>query len=301
VCRGGRQTDGWLCLYVNLSSAFLVNSYLEEPFLKTLLSFGLLLVLCLKANAVNTTLPEVVVTATRTAQTVDESLASVTVITRDDIDNSQALSVPEILRTVPGLDVSTNGGLGQTTSLFMRGTESDHILVLVDGVKIGSATTSGVPFEHLPLSQVERIEIVRGPRSSLYGSEAIGGVIQIFTRRGKGPLRTEASIGWGDDSTGKIMAGISGSQQDTWYSLYAKQMALMLAREVQVAVVLPLSRMMMAMTIRLSVLSWVIALENRVVWKFMRYRRGAIVNTIHLWIMRQILFKKCWASKRIIL
>ncbi|RKZ51272.1 MAG: TonB-dependent vitamin B12 receptor [Candidatus Parabeggiatoa sp. nov. 3] len=224
MCRGGRQTDGWLCLYVNLSSAFLVNSYLEEPFLKTLLSFGLLLVLCLKANAVNTTLPEVVVTATRTAQTVDESLASVTVITRDDIDNSQALSVPEILRTVPGLDVSTNGGLGQTTSLFMRGTESDHILVLVDGVKIGSATTSGVPFEHLPLSQVERIEIVRGPRSSLYGSEAIGGVIQIFTRRGKGPLRTEASIGWGDDSTGKIMAGISGSQQDTWYSLYADRL-----------------------------------------------------------------------------
>jgi vitamin B12 transporter len=191
-----------------------------ESFLNILLSFFLLLLLSSTANAV-TNLPEVVVTATRTAQTVDDSLASVTVITRDQIDNSQALSVPEILRTVAGLDVSTNGGLGQSTSLFMRGTESDHILVLVDGVKIGSATTSSVPFEYLPLSQIERIEIVRGPRSSLYGSEAIGGVIQIFTRRGQGPLQTEASLGWGEHNTGQITFGVSGSQQNTWYSLYA--------------------------------------------------------------------------------
>ena len=172
-----------------------------------------------------TSLPEVVVTATRSAQTVDDALASVTVITREDIDNSQALTLPEVLRSVPGLDLTTQGGYGKVTSVFLRGTESDHVLVLIDGVKVGSATAGTTAFEHLPLSQIERIEIVRGPRSSLYGSEAIGGVIQIFTRQGKGKKpRVELSAGMGEDSTYEFTAGVSGSIKDNWYSFYANNL-----------------------------------------------------------------------------
>jgi vitamin B12 transporter len=176
---------------------------------------------CLAENS----LPEVIVTATRSAQTVDDALASVTVITREDIDNSQALTLPEVLRGVPGLDISTTGGFGKQTSVFMRGTESDHVLVLVDGVKVGSATAGITAFEHLPLSQIERIEIVRGPRSSLYGSEAIGGVIQIFTRQGKGKKpQVELSAGMGEDRTYEFTAGVSGSTKENWYSLYANRL-----------------------------------------------------------------------------
>jgi len=195
-----------------------LKNYLQ--FITLLFAFFCSLFLSAAENA----LSPVVVTATRTAQTVDESLASVTVITREDIDNSQALTIPDILRGVPGLDI-TMGGLGKTASVFMRGTESDHVLVLVDGVKIGSATTGSVAFEHLPLSQIERIEIVRGPRSSLYGSEAIGGVIQIFTRQGKGKKPSITfSGGAGEDNTYQLTGGVSGTTKGTSYSLFANHL-----------------------------------------------------------------------------
>ena len=195
-----------------------MKNYLQ--FITLLFAFFCSLFLSAAENA----LSPVVVTATRTAQTVDESLASVTVITREDIDNSQALTIPDILRGVPGLDI-TMGGLGKTASVFMRGTESDHVLVLVDGVKIGSATTGSVAFEHLPLSQIERIEIVRGPRSSLYGSEAIGGVIQIFTRQGKGKKPSITfSGGAGEDNTYQLTGGVSGTTKGTSYSLFANHL-----------------------------------------------------------------------------
>lgn len=129
----------------------------------------------------------VVVTATRTAQTADESLASVSVITRADIERTQATSLPELLGRVQGVEFSQSGGRGKTSSLFIRGTNSDHTIVLIDGVRIGSATAGTTAFETLPLDNIERIEIVRGPRSSLYGSDAIGGVIQIFTRQSDAP------------------------------------------------------------------------------------------------------------------
>ena len=118
----------------------------------------------------------VIVTATRTAEMVDETLAPVTVITRKEIEDLQASSVADVLRTVPGVILTNNGGLGQATSLFLRGTNSGHVTVLVDGVRVGSATLGTTPFELIPLAQVEKIEIVRGPRSSLYGANAIGGV-----------------------------------------------------------------------------------------------------------------------------
>jgi len=167
-------------------------------------------------------LPEIVVTATRSAQTVDNSLASVTVINRTQIEQSQATTLPDILESVVGLNVANNGGMGKTTSIFMRGTESDHVLVLIDGVKIGSASAGGASFQDLPVSQIERIEIVRGPRSSLYGSEAIGGVIHIFTRKVDTPI--QASLSAGSDNTYEISSGVSASTKNSRFSLNANHL-----------------------------------------------------------------------------
>ncbi len=164
-------------------------------------------------------LEPVIVTATRTAETVDESLASVTVITRRDIERQQAHSIQEVLRGIPGINIANNGGPGKNTSVFLRGTESDHVLVLIDGIKTGSVTTGKTAFENIPVDQVERIEIVRGPRSSLYGSEAIGGVIQIFTRRGGGKLKPSFSMGAGNYSTFNASFDVSGGGEQSWFNV----------------------------------------------------------------------------------
>lgn len=133
-----------------------------------------------------TQLKNVVVTATRTPQSTNDTLAATTVVTHKDIERMQATSVQDILRHTPGVNIANQGGPGKLTSIFMRGTASTHVLVLVDGVRY-SDVTSGMPqIQDLPVDDIKRIEIVRGPRSSLYGSDAIGGVIQIFTKNGEG-------------------------------------------------------------------------------------------------------------------
>ncbi|MDX1251196.1 MAG: TonB-dependent vitamin B12 receptor [Gammaproteobacteria bacterium] len=166
-------------------------------------------------------LPPVIVTATRTAQTVDETLASVSVITRADIERRQAQSVPELLAGIAGVDVAAQGGWGKASSVFMRGTNSSHVLVLIDGIKADSATLGLAAFEHIPVSQIERIEIVRGPRSSLYGSEAIGGVIQIFTRKGREQSQVYAKAGVGSYQSQELSIGASGLREGTDYSISA--------------------------------------------------------------------------------
>jgi vitamin B12 transporter len=189
------------------------------------LALPLVAVLGLPASAAGAELAagldDVVVTATRTARSVDETLAAVTVITRKDIERSQAKGVDDLLRGQPGLSVSNNGGAGKATSVFLRGTESDHVLVLVDGVKIGSATLGTAALQDLPLELIERIEIVRGPRSSLYGSEAIGGVIHIFTKRGGGAaLKPSLSLGAGSNQTWQAAASLHGGLGEAgWFSL----------------------------------------------------------------------------------
>ncbi|MGI9316626.1 MAG: TonB-dependent receptor domain-containing protein, partial [bacterium] len=150
-----------------------------------------------------------------------ETLAPVTIITRREIEKSGAISVSDVLATVPGVQISNNGGMGQATSLFLRGTESDHTLVLIDGVKTGSATLGTTPFQDLPLDQVEKIEVVRGPRSSLYGSEAIGGVIQIFTRKGGQGTKPNFSLSGGSNNTSDLNLGVSGGSTDRWYTVNA--------------------------------------------------------------------------------
>ncbi len=163
-------------------------------------------------------LDDVIVTATRTVQSADETLVPVTVITREDIERTQAATVAEALRTVPGLFVANNGGAGKPTSVFLRGTESDHVLVLIDGIEAGSATSGTMPFENLPIELIERIEVVRGPRSALYGSEAIGGVIQIFTRRGGGAPTPSFSLSAGSDATWKGSASLAGGGSRAWFN-----------------------------------------------------------------------------------
>jgi len=164
-----------------------------------------------------TELDPVVVTATRTAQTADETLASVSVIERPEIVRRQSKTMTDVLRGLPGVAIAGSGGPGQPTSVFLRGAEGDQTLVLIDGVKVGSATIGAVPWQNIPVEQIERVEVVRGPRSSLYGSEAIGGVIQVFTRRGHpGPLTPRFSAGAGRYGTARISGGLSGGTDRVW-------------------------------------------------------------------------------------
>jgi vitamin B12 transporter len=167
----------------------------------------------------------VIVTATRTAVTADELLASATVLTRADIARSGARNVPELLRGVAGMDFATQGGYGKLTNSYVRGTNPGQVLVLIDGVKIGSATAGTPAWEFLPLSEIDRVEIVRGPRSSLYGSEAVGGVVQIFTRRDRGPVRPRADFMSGSDHANEIGAGMAGEIGDTWFNIHASRFA----------------------------------------------------------------------------
>ncbi len=131
--------------------------------------------------------PVVIVTAARIAQTVSASLADVSVITRAQIDASGMPDLTGLLRRQAGVDIVRSGGVGQQTSVFLRGSNSNQVLVLIDGVRVASANTGAYAWEQLPLDAIQRIEIVRGPRAAQWGSEAIGGVIQIFTRKLHGP------------------------------------------------------------------------------------------------------------------
>ena len=127
-------------------------------------------------------LDPVQVTATRAELPASQALASVTVISREDISLSQAPDLVELLARQAGIDVARSGGPGQSSTLFLRGGNSNHALVLVDGIRVNTATQGAIDLAHLPLALVERIEIVRGPRAALWGSDAIGGVVQVFTR-----------------------------------------------------------------------------------------------------------------------
>ncbi len=165
----------------------------------------------------------VLVTASRTPENVNDSLWSSTIFTREDIESRQPGSVLELLADVAGIDIGNNGGLGQLSSVFIRGGESDHTLLLIDGVRVASATSGAPAFEQLPVSEIERIEIVRGPRSTLYGTDAIGGVIQIFTRRApKSGLSGGAEVSGGSHDARKFGASIGARGDRAWVSLAAE-------------------------------------------------------------------------------
>ena len=164
--------------------------------------------------------PTVVVTATRQTQRADEALADITVIEREQIERAgPSFSLPDLLSRQPGIQVTNSGGPGKATDIFIRGTSSKQSLLLVDGMRVGSATLGTAAWQDIPLSQIERIEIVRGPASALYGSEAIGGVIQVFTKKGSGAPKVDAYLGAGSYGTQDVAAGVYGGTDTLSYSL----------------------------------------------------------------------------------
>ncbi len=176
------------------------------------------------SNANQAKLDDVVVTATRTAISADESIVPVVVITADDIQKSAAKDLTSLLSGTAGINVSQTGGLGKQSSMFLRGTESRHVLVLIDGIKVGSVTLGSTALEHIPLEQIEKIEIIKGPRSSLYGSDAVGGVVQIFTKKGyaeQGTLTPQIMLGVGTDKTFKSGFSVAGGANGFSLSLGA--------------------------------------------------------------------------------
>lgn len=144
----------------------------------------------------------VVVTANRFEQKQTSVLSATTVISRQEIEQYQANSLTEVLRRVPGVEIAQNGGRGHSASVFMRGTNSSHVLVLVDGVRIDSAA-GGVAINRFPLGLVERLEVIRGPGAAMYGSDAVGGVINIITRSHRGNNLKQVTVGIGSHQARK--------------------------------------------------------------------------------------------------
>lgn len=156
------------------------------------------------------TLRETVVTANRTPQALSELVGDVSVVDSETIERSGATGVADLLSRLPGIEISRSGGVGNTTSLFIRGAETRFTAVYLDGVRIDSQSTGGAGWEGIPLSQIDRIEVLRGPAAAVYGSDAVGGVIQLFTRRGEEGVSPYAGIGFGSKGLRRIEGGVSG-------------------------------------------------------------------------------------------
>jgi len=157
-----------------------------------------------------------VVTATREPQSISRVLADVSYIGRDEIERQGgSTAVADLLKNLPGFELARNGGPASTSSVFLRGAETRHVLVLIDGVRVDTQSASGgASWEAIPLAQIDHIEVVRGPASAIYGSDAVAGVVQIFTRKGQGPLTLDMGVGLGSrglvSSDGQL-AGSSGA------------------------------------------------------------------------------------------
>ena len=161
----------------------------------------------------------VVVTATRVAQPLTDVVADVTLIDRDQIERSGTNALADLLAQVPGAEFMRNGGPAGTTSVYLRGAETRFTAVYIDGVRIDSQSTGGASWQAIPLSQVDRIEVLRGPAAAIYGSDALAGVVQIFTRKGEGAFSPYLGLGLGSQRTGRLDAGFSGQGGDFDYSL----------------------------------------------------------------------------------
>jgi len=169
-------------------------------------------------------LSEIVVTATRMPQPLADLVADVTIIDRATIQRSGATGLADVLAFVPGIQISRAGNVGSSTDVLLRGTESRHTAVFIDGVRIDSQSTGGASWQSIPLAQIDRIEVLRGPAAAVYGSDAIGGVIQLFTVKGKGALTPSIGLGFGTYNTKKVDAAFSGSSEAIDYSLgFAKE------------------------------------------------------------------------------
>ncbi|KRP95855.1 Vitamin B12 transporter BtuB precursor [Pseudomonas fluorescens] len=167
-------------------------------------------------------LSDVVISANRQVQARNDSSAANTVFTRADIDRLQPTSVTDLLSRVPGVQVAPTGGRGSLPGIFIRGTKSAQSLVLVDGQRIANTTSGDSGLQYLNVDQIERVEVLRGSRSVIYGSDAIGGVIQVFTRRNaEQGLQPRLKLGFGSNQTWERSLGLSGGDEHTRFNLGA--------------------------------------------------------------------------------
>jgi len=184
---------------------------------------GAVYVLALVAScaslAQSPTLAPVVVTATRSATAADELVSDISVVDRATIEASTARTLPELLARLPGVQMTSNGGLGKASSVFIRGSESRHTLLLVDGVRLGSATLGTPSWDNIPLDMIDRIEVLKGPASALYGSDAVGGVVQVFLRKGRDGFHPYASLTGGSRGHAQAAAGLQAGQGPLSYAL----------------------------------------------------------------------------------
>ncbi|WP_444757507.1 TonB-dependent receptor domain-containing protein [Pseudomonas sp. A014] len=167
-------------------------------------------------------LSDTLISANRQVESRTATSAANSVFTRNDIDRLQPSSVTELLSRVPGVQVAPTGGRGSLPGIFIRGTKAAQSLVLVDGVRIANATSGDSGLQFLDVDQIERVEVLRGSRSAVYGSDAIGGVIQIFTRRASGPgLQPRLRLAAGSNQTFQRSLGLSGGDGQTRFNLGA--------------------------------------------------------------------------------
>jgi len=181
---------------------------------------------CAAAQAQPAEIPRIVISATGIATSADLVANSVTVITESEIQQRQSRTLPELLTTVPGVNVVQTGGVGGATSVFMRGTNPNHTKVLIDGIDVSDPSLTNRIFDlgNMTTADVERIEVLRGPQSGLYGSDAIGGVISITTKKGTGPAKVTAFMEGGSFGTFNQGAQVSGSQGNYNYSFTAEHL-----------------------------------------------------------------------------
>lgn len=217
--------------YVHALSGKAVRTHFELLFMKNSKSFGrvasapaLSLIALAVATQVQAQVLEinpVVISAARMAQPLSEVLASVSVITRQDIDKSQAASLADLLRGEAGFEFGRSGGPGSTTSFFLRGQESKNVVLMIDGVRSQTDGIGALTMTHVPLSQIERVEILRGNAGALYGEAAIGGVINVTTRAGSGEPKAYGTAMMGSRQISELTAGYGGKVNDITFDVNA--------------------------------------------------------------------------------
>lgn len=171
------------------------------------------------ASYAQTQLKDTVVTASRTVTRADDLVSEVVVLDRATIDASTGRTLTEVLTRNAGLQMTSNGGLGKTSGVFIRGAEARHTILLVDGVRIGSATAGAPNWDNIPLDMIERIEVLKGPASAVYGSEGVGGVVQVFLRQGVKGFSPYAAATLGSNSFVEVSAGLLGGDGALSYAL----------------------------------------------------------------------------------
>ena len=171
------------------------------------------------ALADTATLRETVVTANRVEQPLSDLVADMSIVDRETIEAAGAAGVADVLSRLPGVQMVRNGGLGSNSSVYLRGADNRFTAVYIDGVRVDSQSTGGASWQDIPLEAIDRIEVLRGPAAAVYGSDAIGGVVQIFTKKGEGKAKPYVGLGWGSRGTVKAQVGVSGGQAGWDYNL----------------------------------------------------------------------------------